>query len=134
MASTAAKVLVLFVAAIHIAIAVTEIFFWESPAVYSRLEFTSGEAEKVAPIVANAGLYNGFLAAGLIWALFSGAKDRQIGTFFLLCVIVAGVFGAVTLKVTTLVLQSVPGGLALLAVWFSAESADLRKSGDVPHK
>jgi putative membrane protein len=83
-------------------------------------------AHQVAPIVANAGLYNGFLVAGLIWGLRSGARGYQIKTFFLICVIVAGVFGAVTLRPTTLLLQSAPAGLALLAVWLSKKSAEPR--------
>jgi putative membrane protein len=74
---------------------------------------------KVAPIVANAGLYNSFLAAGLIWALFSGSGRPGIGIFFLTCVAAAGVFGAVTLKPTTLLLQTAPAVVALAAVWMA---------------
>jgi putative membrane protein len=122
MSSDAARILVLLVALIHVGIAATEIFLWKSPVIHSRLGFSSSEAEKVAAIVANAGLYNGFLAAGLIWGLLSRANSYQIELFFLSCVIVAGVFGAVTLKWTTLVLQSVPGVAALLAVWVSRQS------------
>lgn len=67
--------------------------------------------------MANAGLYNGFLAAGLIWGLLSDSGGPRIEVFFLVCVVIAGVFGAVTLKRTTLVLQTLPGALALVAVW-----------------
>jgi len=69
MISHVAKALVFLVALIHLVIAVTEIFLWEVPLVHSRLGFTADEAHKVAPIVANAGLYNSFLAAGLIWGV-----------------------------------------------------------------
>jgi len=123
MVSNAAKALVLLVALIHVAIAVTEMCFWELPEIHSRLGFTPDEAHKVAPIVANAGLYNGFLAAGLVWGLLSRARTFQIGMFFLTCVIIAGIFGAATLKWTTLVLQSGPGVLAILAVWVSRNAA-----------
>ena len=117
MSSTIAAGLVWLVAAIQLAIAIVEICFWKVPAVHSRLGFNAIDAEKVAPIVANAGLYNSFLAAGLIWGVMAGAGGSHIVVFFLACVVVAGIFGAVTLKPTTLALQTVPGALALAAVW-----------------
>jgi putative membrane protein len=110
-----AAVCVGIVALIHVAIAVVEMLFWTRRRVHERLDFTQAEAEKVAPIVANAGLYNSFLAAGLIWAL-AWAPGANVTIFFLLCVIVAGLFGAATLKPTTLLLQTVPGAAALAAV------------------
>jgi putative membrane protein len=106
------------VAAIHVVIAVVEMLFWTRPRVHRRLDFTLADAQKVAPIVANAGLYNSFLAAGLIWALAS-APGVNVTIFFLLCVIVAGLFGAATLnpkKKTTLYLQTLPAAAALVAV------------------
>lgn len=107
------------VALVHIIILVVEIFFWKEPAIHQRLGFTLEEAIKVAPIVANAGLYNGFLAAGLIWGLISGRTGDAIKVFFLTCVIIAGIFGAVTLKWTTLLIQTAPGAIALFLVWIS---------------
>jgi putative membrane protein len=89
--------LVILVAVIHIAIAVTEMFLWHLPQVHTRLGYDMDGAKKVAPIVANAGLYNGFLAAGLIWGLSSWGSSQTL-LFFLTCVIVAGIFGAMTLK------------------------------------
>lgn len=117
MSPTIATVLVSLVALVQITIAAVEMFLWNLPRVHSRLNFTDDEARKVAPIVANAGLYNGFLAAGLIWGLLSDSGGPRIEVFFLVCVVIAGVFGAVTLKRTTLVLQTLPGALALVAVW-----------------
>jgi putative membrane protein len=114
-----ADVLVALVALVHVAISLVEMFLWNQPVVHRRLAFTNHEAKNVAPIVANAGLYNGFLAAGLIWGLLSNGQGTSIEMFFLACVIVAGVFGAVTLKWTTLVLQALPGTVALLCVWMS---------------
>ncbi|MEX1026753.1 MAG: DUF1304 domain-containing protein [Candidatus Paceibacterota bacterium] len=116
MLSHVAGILVIVVAVIHMAIAVIEMCFWQVPKVHSRLGFDADEAKKVTPIVANAGLYNCFLAAGLIWGLSSWGSSNAL-LFFLSCVVVAGVFGAVTLKWTTLVLQSVPGALAWGCVW-----------------
>ncbi len=109
--------LIAFVALVQGIIAVVEIFLWNAPRVHGRLNFTAAEAKKVAPIVANAGLYNGFLAAGLIWAVLSGSSRPGIAVFFLTCVVVAGLFGGVTLKPTTLFLQTLPGAVALAAVW-----------------
>jgi putative membrane protein len=109
---------VLIVAALQGVIALVEILFWTREPVYTRLErlaFTRAEAIKVAPIVANAGLYNGFLAAGLIWGVF--AQSPPSIYFFLSCVALAGLFGAATLKPTTLVLQTLPAAAAALAVW-----------------
>ncbi len=105
------------VALIHAGILVVEMFLWRRPAVHTRLGFTKEQANQVAPIVANAGLFNGFLAAGLVWGLVSPGDAVAIETFFLSCVVVAGLFGAVTLKWTTLVIQSVPAAAALVAVW-----------------
>ena len=119
MSSTIALGLVFLVALIQAAIAAVEVFLWNIPRVHSRLDFNDADANKVAPIVANAGLYNSFLAAGLIWGLFSKVCGPQIDVFFLTCVGIAGVFGAMTLKPTTLLLQTLPGALALGAVWIA---------------
>jgi putative membrane protein len=113
-----AIVLVIFVSMIHALIAIVEMCFWHLPKVHSRLGFDAETAKQVAPIVANAGLYNGFIAAGLLFGLSSWGNPHTI-LFFLSCVIVAGVYGAFTLKPTTLVLQTLPGLLALSAVWMS---------------
>ncbi len=114
--SIVASVSVAIVAVIHIVIAAVEIFFWETPAIYERLNFTAEVAKQVTPIVQNAGLYNSFVAAGLIWGAFT--KDSfQIRLFFLICVIIAGIFGAFTLRPTTLLLQTAPAFIALVIVW-----------------
>jgi putative membrane protein len=66
---------------------------------------------------ANQGLYNGFLAAGLVWGLYLGSAGRSVKVFFLLCVLVAGIFGAVTVSPRILFIQAVPAALGLLALW-----------------
>jgi putative membrane protein len=104
---------------VHIILFAVEIFFGKEPVIHQRLGFTLDEALKVAPIVANAGLYNGFITAGLIWGLVSGKNGEAIKVFFLVCVIIAGIFGAVTLKWTTLLIQTAPGAIALFLVWIS---------------
>jgi putative membrane protein len=115
---------VAIVALVHIIIFVVEIFFWKEPVIHQRLGFTLDEAIKVAPIVANAGLYNGFLAAGLIWGFVSGKNGDAIKVFFLACVIIAGIFGAVTLTRTPLLIQTTPGEIALFLVWISKSQAN----------
>src|SRR4051812_11136055 len=107
------NVLVAIVAALHVLIASVEMLFWNKQFVHKRLAFTDSEARKVAPIVANAGLYNGFIAAGLIWALNFPGDGTPAKVFFLSCVLIAGIFGAITLKWTTLVVQTLPGVIAL---------------------
>src|ERR1051325_4344553 len=88
-----ATVLIAIVAFLQTLISLVEIFLWNVPRVHGRLHFTAAEARKVAPLVANAGLYNGFLAAGLVWGLLSTGDANSIKMFFLGCVIVAGIFG-----------------------------------------
>jgi putative membrane protein len=113
-----AQVSVIIVALIHALISISEIFLWRKPAVHERIGFNQVDADKAAPIVANVGVYNGFIAAGLIWGLLTSTNAVTIQLFFLSCIFVAGVFGAVTLKWTTLVLQTLPSLVALVAVWY----------------
>ena len=116
------RALTLFVGILHIFIAIVEMVFWSKPKIYTRLDrfkFTSQEAAKIAPIVANAGLYNAFIGVGLIWAVLCMGGEIRITSFFLVCVIIAGVFGGITLKPTTFLLQSLPAAVALAALLFS---------------
>ncbi len=114
-----ANLFVAFTALVHINLFVVEMLLWKEPVIHQRLGFSLDEALKVAPIIANAGLYNGFLAAGLIWGLMSGKTGDAIKIFFLACVIIAGIFGAATLTRTPLLIQTAPGAIALLLVWIS---------------
>jgi putative membrane protein len=112
-------------AAIHVVISAVQMFLWTRPEVYGRLDLRLNEAEalKVAPIVQNVGLYNGFLAAGLIWGIFAGRIAFTIRVFFLSCVIIAGIFGAITLpKPTTLFLQSLPAAIALVLCYLAPKA------------
>ncbi|MEH2293113.1 DUF1304 domain-containing protein [Nostoc sp.] len=117
-----ATLAVAFVAFVHIVISVVEMFLWKNPLVHERLGFTIDVANQVAPIVKNAGLYNGFIAAGLIWGAFTKSDFLSIRVFFLVCVVIAGIFGALTLKRTTLVLQTLPASIALIFVFIAANS------------
>jgi putative membrane protein len=114
--SLAANLAVGLVALLHLLFLVLEMFLWTKPV--GRRVFGLGEdvAMASAPLAANQGLYNGFLAAGLIWGLVAGDADLSIKVFFLSCVIVAGVFGALTAKRSILWAQALPGAVALALV------------------
>ena len=106
--------LVTLVALIHTAFLVLEMFYWNHPVGREIFNMTPEVSASSAILAANQGLYNGFLVAGLLWGLISGRRDVKV--FFLACVIVAGVYGGLTAKITILYIQAAPGLLALLAV------------------
>ncbi len=109
-----AQILIALVALLHIAILVLEMFFWDHP-VGQRIFNMTPEVSAASKVLAmNQGLYNGFLAAGLIWGLIAARRD--VLQFFLGCIIVAGVFGAITAKPSILFTQAMPALLALIAV------------------
>jgi putative membrane protein len=113
--SILANVLVAFVALLHLLFLVLEMFLWTKPFGRRTFGLTPELAEASAKLAANQGLYNGFLAAGLIWGLV--ANNFQVKVFFLVCVIVAGVFGALTAKRSILFVQALPAALALALVF-----------------
>ncbi|MDH6541387.1 DUF1304 domain-containing protein [Streptomyces sp. SPB4] len=113
-----AQVLVGVVAALHAYFLVLEMFLWQRPPGRALSGFDADTARLTAPLAANQGLYNGFLAAGLVWGLVTDALDVQV--FFLVCVIVAGVYGAATANRRILVAQALPGALALGAALLAA--------------
>lgn len=117
--SILAALLVVLVAAAHLFFMVLEMFLWTTP--YGRKTFgtTKEVAESSATLAANQGLYNGFLAAGLLWGLgaYGLVGGRPILTFFLVCVVVAGIYGAATANRRILFVQALPALLALGALW-----------------
>ncbi|MCY2966541.1 MAG: DUF1304 family protein [Planctomycetota bacterium] len=119
--------LIVVVAFIHLAIVAGEMFPTEHPLLLSKLEnklgFADGQAVHASPIVRNAGLYNGFLAAGLIWGWRATSNQFQIRAFFLACVTIAGIFGALTLpNPVTLWMQTLPAVVAFIVNWFALRS------------
>jgi putative membrane protein len=108
--------LVALVALLHVGFLVLEMFLWTTPFGLKTFRLTPQQAADSKVLAANQGLYNGFLAAGLVWGLISGESGTPIVIFFLGCVIVAGVFGAATSKITILFVQALPAVLALVAV------------------
>lgn len=110
----AANVLVAIVALEHLYILVLEMFLWTKPAGLRAFGLTPEFAEQTAVLAANQGLYNGFLAAGLIWGLILREKGGAVRVFFLSCVIIAGIFGGMTAKPSILFIQAVPAAIALV--------------------
>ncbi|RYE47981.1 MAG: DUF1304 domain-containing protein [Hyphomicrobiales bacterium] len=107
------------IALIHIYILILEMFLWDKPQGIKAFGTTPAFAAESKTLAANQGLYNGFLAAGLIWGIWLGEAGDPIKIFFLLCVAVAGVFGAVTVGRKILFIQTIPAVVALVAVWLA---------------
>jgi len=107
-----ANVLIGLVALSHLGFLVLEMFLWDHPIGRKVFRLTPELSGQTVALAANQGLYNGFLAAGLVWALWAGRRDLTI--FFLGCVIVAGVFGGLTTKTSILFVQALPAAIALV--------------------
>jgi len=114
-----ANFLVALVAALHVFFLVLEMFLWDKPLGLKIFRNSIEKARDSAVLAANQGLYNGFLAAGLVWGLLHPTPGFafQIKVFFLLCVIVAGVYGAATVSRRILYVQAAPAALALILLW-----------------
>ena len=114
--SMIAIVLTALVALLHDGFLVLEMFLWTTPFGRRTFGLTPEMAAATAKLAANQGLYNGFLAAGLVWGLL--VHDRAICVFFLGCVVIAGLFGAWTVKRSILFVQAVPAVVAAVAVHY----------------
>ena len=114
MTGLTANILIGLVALLHAGFLVLEMFLWERP-LGLRLFGQTREAAAASRVLAmNQGLYNGFLAAGLVWGLLLGEAGHAVKLFFLACVIIAGIFGAVTASSRILLVQALPAALAVL--------------------
>src|SRR3954453_8318452 len=116
-----ANVLVALVALLHVYFLVLEMFLWTKPLGLKTFRQSLEKATDSAVLAGNQGLYNGFLAAGLFWGLAHPAPSFafQIKAFFLICVIVAGLYGAATVSRRILLVQAAPAALALIALWLA---------------
>ena len=116
-----AAVMVILVGVLHLYILVLEMFWWRTPRGLRSFGMTQEVADSSAKLAANQGLYNGFLAAGLLWGLlaYGIVGGRAILTFFLACVIVAGLYGGFTVNRRIILIQSVPAAVAVVLVWLS---------------
>ena len=112
----AAQLVVALVALLHLYFLVLEMFLWETPTGLRIFRQSKEQAAASKTLAANQGLYNGFLAAGLVWGLWLGAAGTAITLFFLSCVVVAGVFGAVTVSRRILYVQALPALAGILLV------------------
>lgn len=104
------------VAAIHIYIVVLEMVLWDTERGRKAFGMTPEFSKSTKVLAANQGLYNGFLAAGLIWGIWLGEAGDPIKIFFLLCVAIAGAYGAATASPRILMIQTIPALIALVAV------------------
>jgi putative membrane protein len=110
----AATIVTALVAALHLYFLVLEMFLWDKPAGRRAFGLTREQAASTKVMAANQGLYNGFLAAGLVWSLWPGGGGLPAQVFFLVCVLVAGVFGAMTASRKILFVQALPAAVGLL--------------------
>ena len=117
--TTLANITVGLVAVLHLYFLVLEMFLWDKPLGRRVFGLNPEFAAASKPLAANQGLYNGFLVAGLVWGLSLGALGNPIKIFFLGCVIVAGIFGAITVNRRILWVQALPGAVAIALVWLS---------------
>jgi putative membrane protein len=111
-----ANILIGLVGLIHVYIVYLEMFLWDKPQGMKAFGSTPEFAKASKVLAANQGLYNGFLAAGLIWGLWQGAAGFDFKVFFLACVIIAGLYGAATASRRILYVQALPAAVALAAV------------------
>ncbi len=116
------NLLILLVALLHLYFLVLEMFLWDKPKGMKAFGLTPQKAAETKVLAANQGLYNGFLAAGLLWGLFQdlmyqGDAGLDFKVFFLLCVLLAGVYGAMTASKKILYIQAMPAALALLLLF-----------------
>lgn len=120
-----AVVAVLLVAALHAWFMVLEMVLWTKPAGRKAFGLAPEFAEATRSLAANQGLYNGFLVAGLVWGAIAAVQGVShafaVSCFFLVCVIVAGVFGAITVSRKILFIQAAPAILALALVWLATQ-------------
>jgi putative membrane protein len=115
--SIAADVVIGFIALVHLYILVLEMFLWEKPAGRRAFGLSQEMARASKRLAVNQGLYNGFLAAGLIWGLILGGEGFSVKVFFLSCILIAGLFGAATASRKILFIQALPAAVGLVLVW-----------------
>lgn len=117
--SISADIVIALVALAHVYILVLEMFLWDKPAGLRAFGQTREAAAASKVLAANQGLYNGFLAAGLLWGLTLGEGGTGVKVFFLSCVLIAGVYGAATASRKILFVQAVPAAIGLVLVFLS---------------
>jgi putative membrane protein len=117
--SILANLVIILIGLIHVYILVLEMFLWDKPAGLKSFRQTAEQAALTKVLAANQGLYNGFLAAGLFWSVSLGDAGTPVKIFFLLCVLVAGLYGAATAMRKILYIQAIPAAIGLALVLLS---------------
>ena len=117
--SLVANIVVGLIGVLHVYILILEMFLWDKPRGMRAFGNTQAAATATKVLAANQGLYNGFLAAGLFWGLSLGAAGASVKVFFLLCVLVAGLYGAATASRRILFIQAIPAAIGLALVLMS---------------
>ena len=117
--SLVADLMVLIVALLHTCFLVLEMFLWDKPTGLKIFGNTKEEASATKVLASNQGLYNGFIAAGLLVGVLQGSAGYDFKIFFLLCVVVAGIYGALTASRKILFVQAIPGIVGFLLVFIS---------------
>ncbi|MGJ8662428.1 MAG: DUF1304 domain-containing protein [Marinicella sp.] len=115
----AANTVIGLVAFLHVYFMLLEMFFWNKPMGLRVFGLTQELADDTKALAANQGLYNGFLAAGLIWGLALDSAGFEIKVFFLTCVLIAGIFGAFTANKKILFVQAIPAALGLVLLFLA---------------
>ena len=115
----AINILTGLVAFLHIYFLILEMFLWDKPVGLKTFSHSKKNAALTKTLAMNQGLYNGFLAAGLIWGLVLGAEGEAIKLFFLCCVVIAGIFGGLTANRKILLIQAFPAMLILVLLMLS---------------
>ena len=113
-------IIISIIVLLHIYFLILEMFYWDKPLGLRAFGHTKQSAATSKILAANQGLYNGFLAAGLFWGLYLGFDGLSIKIFFLICILVAGLFGAVTASKKILYIQALPAAIGLvLVLWYN---------------
>ena len=111
------SIFIALIALVHVYILILEMFLWDKPVGLRAFGHTQEKAAMSKVLAANQGLYNGFLAAGLFWGLYLGEAGFGIKVFFLVCILVAGIYGGLTAKRKILYIQALPALIGLLLLY-----------------
>lgn len=113
------NLVIAIVGSIHIYILILEMFLWDKPTGLKAFRQTLEQARMSKVLAQNQGLYNGFLAAGLFWSLYLGAAGFEVKVFFLICVLLAGIYGGLTSTKNILLVQALPAAIGLVLLWLN---------------
>jgi putative membrane protein len=120
---TSIYLLIVIITLLHVYFLILEMFLWDKPTGLRTFRMTAEKAAITKTLAANQGLYNGFLAAGLIWGLISTDSDFSICIFFLSCVTIAGIYGAITVSKKILFIQALPAAIALAMIYIQLHTS-----------